>query len=407
MSLKRKQKLQEREQRRLQSEKRKQQRCLKVLALLGLDEGFRRLPAKIQDVLVQTQLPAPQVVIGRGLEGLEVAPHLQRRVERELAGATLEVGDGQSRSVLVTELLTTVRGLVSLFGGLGEAVPAEHRAYMHEAHQITDNFFKTNTQGVLDALEMVMFRAFYGFSRLDTRLFSYRRREESPRGLAVTKLVLEAEVPEQIKVNVDGVSRPAFRVGGTVGPMWISWLSTIFDTAESERWYPVFCQRHALHRLHERLQNKEAWPLFEECLFRSLAEPRILERHGDDHLVEYRLGERRLGYLVARRVEDKVVIRTFLFLTMQGTPESRLLREKLRLHRADIEYQQLDRLDSFRRSDLATDPELATLFGECGRGPLLELANFPHRQNMISGAADDLRRFLGLRGRAGVRLDAK
>ena len=43
-----------------------------------------------------------------------------------------------------------------------------------------------------------------------------------------------------------------------------------------------------------------------------------------EFLLEFRMGPDRLGYLVAHLLADKLILRTFLFLTMQGTPEAEL-----------------------------------------------------------------------------------
>ena len=64
----------------------------------------------------------------------------------------------------------------------------------------------------------------------------------------------------------------------------------------------------------------------------------VVERQDEAYLIAYHLKDLRLGYLVARVVEGRVVITTFLFLTMEGTPEYRLLHEQLRLCRRDIEH---------------------------------------------------------------------
>ena len=60
----------------------------------------------------------------------------------------------------------------------------------------------------------------------------------------------------------------------------------------------------------------EAW------LAVSLAEPLIVERTGgNDLLVEFRVREDRIGYLICTVLADVVAVRTFKFLTMEGTPE--------------------------------------------------------------------------------------
>src|SRR5207302_802619 len=77
------------------------------------------------------------------------------------------------------------------------------------------------------------------------------------------------------------------------------------------------------------------------------------------------------GCLVARVVGNQVVLRTFLFLTMEGTPEARELSRRLGLSRPDIEYEGLDRLETFLSPSFRADAELAELLRECGCGSLL------------------------------------
>ena len=72
-------------------------------------------------------------------------------------------------------------------------------------------------------------------------------------------------------------------------------------------------------------------------------------------------------------IDDKVLIRTFLFLTMQGTPESRLLHDRLGARRHEIERLRLDELATFLDTDLADDPELTRIFTDCGCGHLFHL----------------------------------
>src|SRR6185369_8303135 len=90
----------------------------------------------------------------------------------------------------------------------------------------------------------------------------------------------------------------------------------------------------------------------------------------------------------------RLIITTFLFLTMQGTPEAQRLARKLKLRRMDIEYQRLDELETFLNTDLRNDPLLAELFEECGCGHLLRLnaAQPPSEE----GYARELRKYLRL-----------
>jgi hypothetical protein len=174
---------------------------------------------------------------------------------------------------------------------------------------------------------------------------------------------------------------------------WITWPSLRQDATGSQGRYPVYAQSHAIQRLHERLPF-DPRHYVDELLWASLLEPVIVERQGEDCLIEYRMGNDRLGYLVARELDGKIVIRTFLFLTMQGTPEARLLHGRLRLRRPDIEHHRLDDLRTFMLTDIEADPELLRLFEECGCGHLLTLLREEFKGHRVQGIAAELRQYL-------------
>jgi hypothetical protein len=129
-------------------------------------------------------------------------------------------------------------------------------------------------------------------------------------------------------------------------------------------------------------------------LFDSLVNPNVVERRGDSYWIEFCAGGYRVGYLVATVEQDKIVIRTFLFLTMEGTPEYQLLSSKLGLSRWDIEYASLDRLETFLNPSLRDDAALVQVLEECGCTPLLALAKECFRVEEMSDRAEALREFL-------------
>jgi hypothetical protein len=104
--------------------------------------------------------------------------------------------------------------------------------------------------------------------------------------------------------------------------------------------------------------------------------PEIVCVSGDEfHLSCRDGGGIRIGYFVGNVIGGKVLIRTFLFLTMQGTPESKLLYQRLGVRRADIERLGLDELATYLYTDLGDDEQLARILTDCGCGGLLELRN--------------------------------
>src|SRR4051794_16659731 len=136
-------------------------------------------------------------------------------------------------------------------------------------------------------------------------------------------------------------------------------------------------------------------------MWQSLLYPKLFPTsRSDQFLCEYRLYQHRLGYFPVTRLADKLVVRTFLFLTMQGTPEQRKLCRQLGLMRAKIEATELDQLGLFLTTDIQTDPVLRKLFAKCGCGHLLDMVKPEFREQCRKGYAEDLRRYLRIDDRA-------
>ena len=168
--------------------------------------------------------------------------------------------------------------------------------------------------------------------------------------------------------------------------------------------YPVFVQRHALDNLYSN--PKEARALFLEdgdwlvhdYLWQSLRNPKIrpMAGHLNKYLVEYWLNVHKLGYLVVERLDDAVLVKTFLFLTMNGTPEGDALYNKLKLRKPDKQSLELDRIQTFLFSDVQFDTELVNILGECGCGHLFRILKEPPADRIASGYASRFRHYIGL-----------
>ena len=101
-------------------------------------------------------------------------------------------------------------------------------------------------------------------------------------------------------------------------------------------------------------------------LFLSLLQPEVKHDPVGQPLLTYYYGEHKLGYLWADVRPNMVLIRTFLFVTMDSTPEGKLLQEELGLEAEDKKYLALDRLSTFTRSDIRQDTELRKSFVQAG-----------------------------------------
>ena len=92
-------------------------------------------------------------------------------------------------------------------------------------------------------------------------------------------------------------------------------------------------------------------------------------------------------------LEDKAIVRSFLVLTMNGTPEGDNLYNHLKLSRYDKEYLKLDKLETFVQSDLQDDPKLRDIFSKCGCEHLFKMTNETFERPLV-GFAEDIRKYL-------------
>ncbi len=162
----------------------------------------------------------------------------------------------------------------------------------------------------------------------------------------------------------------------------------------------VYVSRHALERLCGR---EGRFPCGDSQLgavhfwvWESLYSPSLIRRPSGEWYAELKLNGYKLGYFPLTVVNDKVIARTFLFLTMDDTPEGDALRARLALERADKKYLGLDDLTTFTHSDVREDPLLVEVLTECGCGHLFEYAEKYAAGHIGKGYAEDIRRYVGL-----------
>jgi hypothetical protein len=113
------------------------------------------------------------------------------------------------------------------------------------------------------------------------------------------------------------------------------------------------------------------------------------------HLLGYYWHGIKLGYLVCCFVSGCLLIKTFLFITMDGTPEGEKINEKFGLEKNGKRYLDIDKLSSFLYTDLDSDARIKEIFSELGIGQLFEITKngaFPERKPR----AEELKKILCL-----------
>ncbi len=247
-------------------------------------------------------------------------------------------------------------------------------------------------------------RVVAGYGKIDNYLYRISwTADQTPHGRLKHRLVINRVKPEQRVVKKDMELRTAYRCGI---PMlndvdWTEWPSTALGEKNDDRKYPVFIQRHVFERLYDRAGQIFYGEGFEAAMQYHLAlalwDPKIHPRDDGSLLVEFHMGKYKLGYLVARKMDDLILVETFLFLTMDGTPEGNQLWKQLRLRRADKQLQGLDKLGTFVCTDVALDPALVELFTKCGCGHLFQMRTDLSVDQFVAGYAADIRKYLRLK----------
>jgi len=189
--------------------------------------------------------------------------------------------------------------------------------------------------------------------------------------------IVHIEKPESKVIEIDHLKRNVFRVGMIDPKTGINWM----DIKPEELGITgvlcqlplkIYIQPHALDRIKERTGNFIR-DLENTLILTSLLEKIISPSHKGGFLFAVRYLKLKLGYLKADVVGDILVIRTFLFLTNNGTPEGNKLEELLGLQKEDKKYLGIDKLDTFIRSDIDQNNELKKIFIKAGCGDLFKL----------------------------------
>jgi len=165
-------------------------------------------------------------------------------------------------------------------------------------------------------------------------------------------------------------SRPAYRVSWYTpneGFTEISIKSSKWNSLTTFGDLPlaVYIQSHALQRLWERI---DVYPQYQVQLnmLISLIDPIVIKTGKHNGLIQYNINGHKYGYLVCEYIDGDILIKTFLFLTNNGTPEGQKLNELSGLKKEDKKYLAIDRVSRFIASDIEHNDSLKKLFIECG-----------------------------------------
>jgi hypothetical protein len=142
--------------------------------------------------------------------------------------------------------------------------------------------------------------------------------------------------------ELDGVVRKAYRVGRCGKGSVITWSQYNFQGRE----YPIYIQSHAIEALEKRIDTTRTSILLFH-LAHSLEKTELRYYEGK-YLLTYRISNNtKVGYFVCSFVSGSLVLRTFLFITYDGTPEGDLINVKMELDKQSKTYMGLDKYSTF------------------------------------------------------------
>lgn len=146
-----------------------------------------------------------------------------------------------------------------------------------------------------------------------------------------------------------------------------------FDMGTDDH-YPLLIQQHVFNRFEERAHLSAGF--VHALLVKMVAEKQFEHvAKKDKALWACYIGTYKIGYFLLSIFENCLVVRTFLLLTNQGTPEGNRLAKLTDLQLLDHKYLGIDRLSTFIEHDIAGNADLQALFEKAGCGSLLHYAN--------------------------------
>jgi len=152
-----------------------------------------------------------------------------------------------------------------------------------------------------------------------------------------------------------------------------------FDMGTDDH-YPLMIQQHVFNRFEERAHLPAG---FVHALLVKMVSEKQFEHVAkkDKALWACYIGNYKIGYFLLSIFENCLIVRTFLLLTNQGTPEGNRLAKLTQLQLLDHKYLGIDRLSTFIEHDIAGEADLQALFEKAGCGSLLRYANEIHQAN--------------------------
>ncbi|MFN8254492.1 MAG: hypothetical protein U0W24_02305 [Bacteroidales bacterium] len=255
-----------------------------------------------------------------------------------------------------------------------------------EKFKIFNDGFNPTREEVHKSIEQMISVLMWSMSDL-TRCMVWLEKEPFKKSVGIydtsfvhNNYIVHIEKIETITVELDGIKRKVYRLGMIESNKGINWWEIEpeklgLNGSLGKMPIKIYIQLHAIERMKERL-GEFINELLGPIITLSMLEKLITRTPKGGFLFAVRYMSIKLGYLEADLVGNILVIRTFLFITNNGTPEGNKLEKLLSIKKEDKKYLGIDKLDCFLSSDIKQNPELKKIFEKAGCGNLFKMDEF-------------------------------
>ena len=212
---------------------------------------------------------------------------------------------------------------------------------------------------------------------------------------------IQIDKPETLSIEIDGKKRNIYRLGVSLPLEGIIWLTTTpgnlgMNGILNNLPLKIYIQQHAVIRLKERLG--ESFDHFNYFLITTSILANDVHRSDDgSFMFSLKYMNVKVGYFKADIIDNKLLIRTFLFVTNNGTPEGKKLADLLGVQKEDKKYLGIDKLNTFINSDIEEDEKLKLIFCQIGCEGLFSLKKYLKKeQDGILHYANYITQYLGM-----------
>lgn len=362
----------------------------KLCLFVGCEDVYQLIPKdNLEKIYRRRTLPFKVIAAGKNVIPKKTLSNIRASLKGLLEEVTIEITDDDLEIIMLefhTICISFLHYLHELKGN--EYRNAEKVKLMESKFRPFEIIFEEGHKTLNRCMDMACSES----NELDSRIYwpkhEYEVADENPKGIE-NLVTVYSHTPEKIYDCKENVYRPAFRVcwgfsGSGVSNYYIKHEKLGIARSDGAADLKIYIQAHALLRMKERL---DCLTPYWRQLHLLLAVVTAKAHRSTDYtfLIEYKLNEITVGYLVTDLNDGNLIIRTFLFITQNGTPEGDKLSEMCGLGKLDKSFLEMDRLSTFLSTDMCDHPGLKELFQAAGCQYLLDVYDNQKIKRMCNG----------------------